>query len=86
MGLPGWHLTGKLGCACDANGPDRPERLPKLFGVLSFEEHLRQHRERQTGTGLEYHDAAAALSDPPPQTDHDLAAGGPAVNRPSRLA
>ena len=30
--------------------------------------------ERQTGTDLELHDAAAALSDPPPQTDHYLAA------------
>jgi hypothetical protein len=30
--------------------------------------------ERQTGTDLEYHDAAAALSDPPPQTRHYLAA------------
>jgi hypothetical protein len=46
----------------------------ELFGVPSWEEHLRQHRERQTGTDLEYHDAAAALSDPPPQTDHYLAA------------
>jgi hypothetical protein len=34
----------------------------------------RQHRERQTGTDLEYHDAAAPLPDPPPYTDHHLAA------------
>ena len=46
----------------------------ELFSVPSWEEHLRQHRERQTGTDLEYHDAAAALSDPPPQTSHYLAA------------
>jgi hypothetical protein len=44
------------------------------FSVPSWDEHLRQHRERQTGTDLEYHDAAAALSDPPPQTGHYLAA------------
>jgi hypothetical protein len=37
-------------------------------------EHLRQHRDRQTGTNLQYRDEAAALSDPPPQTDHYLAA------------
>jgi hypothetical protein len=43
----------------------------------SWEEHLRQHRERQTGTDLQYHDAAAALSDPPPQTEHYLAAAVP---------
>jgi Transmembrane secretion effector len=34
---------------------------------------FRQHRERQTGTDLQYRDDAAALSDPPPQTDHYLA-------------
>jgi len=45
-----------------------------LFSVPSWDEHLRQHRERQTGTDLEYHDAAAALSDPPPQTGHYLSA------------
>jgi MFS family permease len=51
-----------------------PRLFIELFGVPSWEEHLRQHRERQTGTDLQYHDAAAALSDPPPQTDHYLAA------------
>ena len=49
-------------------GPGAPPSVP------SWEEHLRQHRERQTGTDLEYRDDAAALSDPPPQTDHYLAA------------
>jgi hypothetical protein len=44
----------------------------ELFSVPSWEEHLRQHRERQTATDLQY--AAAALSNPPPQTDHYLAA------------
>jgi len=44
------------------------------FTVPSWEEHLRQHQERQTATDLHYHDDAAALSDPPPQTDHYLAA------------
>jgi hypothetical protein len=48
--------------------------LIELFSVPSREEHLRQHQERQTGTDLQYHDAAAALSDPPPQTSHYLAA------------
>ncbi len=41
--------------------------------VPSWEEHLRQHRDRQTGTDLQYHDDAAALSDPQPQTGHYLA-------------
>jgi MFS family permease len=51
-----------------------PRLFIELFTVPSWEEHLRQHEERQTGTDLEYHDAAAALSDPRPQTDHYLAA------------
>ncbi len=33
-----------------------------------------QHRDRQTGTDLGFRDAAAALSSPPPQTEHYLAA------------
>jgi len=41
------------------------------------DEHLRQQRERQTGTDPECHDAAAAPSDPPPHTDHYLAAAVP---------
>src|SRR2546423_165912 len=59
-------------------GGDEIRRAPRLFielfSVPSWEEHLRQHRERQTGTDLQYHDDAAALSDPPPQTGHYLAA------------
>jgi MFS family permease len=54
-----------------------PRSFVELFRVASWDEHLLQHRERQTGTDLEYHDAAAALSDPPPQTDHYLAATVP---------
>ena len=46
----------------------------ELFSVPGWDEHLRQHRERQTATDLQYHDAAAALSNPPPQTGHYLAA------------
>jgi MFS family permease len=51
-----------------------PRLFIELFSVPSWDEHLRQHRDRQTATDLEYHDAAAALSAPPPQTDHYLAA------------
>jgi MFS family permease len=52
---------------------ENPRLFIELFGVASLEEHLRQHRERQTGTDLQYRDDAAALSDPPPQTGHYLA-------------
>jgi len=45
----------------------------ELFSVASWEEHLRQHRQRQTGTDLRDRDAAAALSSLPPQTDHYVA-------------
>ena len=51
-----------------------PRLFVEVFSVPSWEEHLRQHDERQTGTDLEYHDKAAALSDPPPRIDHYLAA------------
>jgi Transmembrane secretion effector len=75
-----WPGCAGRGCAPEPpTGPStktgaNPRVFIELFGVPSWEEHLRQHRERQTGTDLEYHDAAAALSDPPPQTDHYLAA------------
>ena len=65
--------TGATGWGLYQDGQD-PRLFIELFGVPSWEEHLRQHRERQTGTDLQYHDDAAALSDPPPQTDHYLAA------------
>jgi MFS family permease len=68
--------TGATDWALYQDG-ENPRVFVELFGVPSWEEHLRQHRERQTGTDLEYHDAAAALSDPPPQTEHYLAAAVP---------
>jgi MFS family permease len=65
--------TGALGWALYRDA-ENPRLYIELFAVASWEEHLRQHRERQTGTDLQYRDDAAALSDPPPQTDHYLAA------------
>jgi MFS family permease len=65
--------TGATEWALYQDGQD-PQLFIEQFSVPSWEEHLRQHRERQTGTDLEYHDAAAALSDPPPQTSHYLTA------------
>jgi MFS family permease len=52
---------------------ENPRLFIELFSVPSWDEHLRQHGERQTGTDLEFREAAAALSDPPPQTGHYLA-------------
>jgi hypothetical protein len=54
-------------------GGENPRLFIELFTVASGEEHLRQHRERQAGSDLQDRDDAAALSDPPPQTDHYLA-------------
>jgi hypothetical protein len=65
--------TGATDWALYQDGQN-PRLFVELFGVPSWEEHLRQHRERQTGTDLQYHDDVAALSDPPPQTGHYLAA------------
>jgi hypothetical protein len=65
--------TGATGWALYQDGQNA-RLFIELFGVPSWEEHLRQHQERQTGTDLQYHDDAAALSDPPPQTGHYLAA------------
>jgi hypothetical protein len=64
--------TGAIDWALYTDG-ENPRLFIELFTVASWEEHLRQHRERQTGSDLQDRDDAAALSDPPPQTDHYLA-------------
>ena len=65
--------TGATGWGLYQDGQN-PRLFIELFSVPSWDEHLRQHRERQTGTDLQHHDDAAAPSDPPPQTGHYLAA------------
>jgi MFS family permease len=50
-----------------------PGQFVEVFRVPSWDEHVRQHRERQTATDVDFHDAAFALSDPPPTTEHYLA-------------
>jgi MFS family permease len=49
-------------------------RFVELFVVPSWEEHLRQHRDRLTGTDRQFEEQADALSDPPPQTSHFISA------------
>lgn len=46
----------------------------EIFVVASWDEHLRQHRERLTATDRAYEDAAKALSETPPRTWHLLPA------------
>jgi MFS family permease len=53
---------------------ESPRRYVELFVVPSWEEHQRQHTERLTETDRQYEEQADALSDPPPQTSHLLAA------------
>ncbi|MGO9727821.1 MAG: MFS transporter [Streptosporangiaceae bacterium] len=65
--------TGATGWALYQDGQN-PRLFIEQFSVASWEEHLRQHQQRQTGTDQQYHDDAAALSNPQPQTGHYLAA------------
>ena len=50
------------------------DQFVELFVVPSWEEHMRQHADRQTGTDWEFEERASALSNPPPQTSHLIAA------------
>jgi MFS family permease len=45
-------------------------RFVELYVVPSWDEHLRQHRYRITGTDHEYEETADALSDPAPEVSH----------------
>ena len=58
-------------------GADSPHAFMELFTVPSWEEHLRQHRERVTGADDQFRDAAARLSDPLPLVEHYVAAAVP---------
>ena len=51
---------------------EKPGRFEEIFVVASWEEHLRQHRERLTATDLSYEDQAKRLSKTVPQSRHLL--------------
>jgi MFS family permease len=51
---------------------DRPSRFVELFSVPSWQEHLRQHGGRLTGTDQDIEEAALTFSDPPPRAEHLL--------------
>lgn len=53
------------------------DQFVELFVVPSWEEHLRQHADRQTGTDWAFEERANALSDPPPETSHLIGAEVP---------
>ena len=52
---------------------ERANTFVEMFSVPSWEEHLRQHRDRLTGTDRDYDAQARALSDPPPEASHLIA-------------
>ncbi|HEY1419785.1 MAG TPA: MFS transporter [Candidatus Dormibacteraeota bacterium] len=47
-----------------------PHTFVELYAVPSWDEHLRQHRYRQTGLDHEFEETATGLSDPPPDVSH----------------
>jgi MFS family permease len=53
---------------------ETPHRFVELFLVPSWEEHLRQHRERWTGDDQTIQDNVIAFADSPPVTQHLLGA------------
>jgi len=63
--------TGATEWGLFRNG-EQPGLFEEIFFVASWDEHLRQHRERLTPADQEYEDAAKTLSTSPPQTWHLL--------------
>ena len=51
---------------------EHPDRFVEIFRVPSWEEHLRQHEGRLTGTDQVVEEAALAFSDPAVHADHLL--------------
>jgi MFS family permease len=49
---------------------EEPGAFEEIFYVASWDEHLRQHRERLTGADQDFENQAKALSVTPPQTRH----------------
>jgi hypothetical protein len=65
--------TGATEWGLFRNG-EEPGVFEEIFIVASWDEHMRQHRERLTATDRAYEDAAKALSATPPRTRHLLPA------------
>jgi hypothetical protein len=63
--------TGATEWGLYRNG-EQPDVFEEIFFVASWDEHLRQHRERLTPADRDYEDEAKALSSTPPQTWHLL--------------
>ena len=51
---------------------EQPDRFVEMFTVGSWQEHMRQHEGRLTGSDQEVEEAALAFSDPPARGEHLL--------------
>jgi MFS family permease len=56
---------------------ETPRKFVELFVVPSWDEHMRQHTDRLTGTDKQIEDEATALSDSPEETSHLIAVDVP---------
>jgi quinol monooxygenase YgiN len=54
---------------------EQPERFVEVYQVPTWEEHLRQHEGRLTGSDEEAEERAAALARGPAEVTHLLSAG-----------
>ncbi|HEX3363063.1 MAG TPA: MFS transporter [Solirubrobacterales bacterium] len=53
----------------------------EMFAVASWEEHLRQHDERLTGTDRDYQESVERLSESPPEVRHLISVAVPGASR-----
>jgi hypothetical protein len=51
---------------------EKPDRFIELFAVPTWDEHLRQHRNRLTASDWALEEEANGFSDPKPETRHLL--------------
>jgi MFS family permease len=65
------YRTGATEWGLYRNG-EQPGDFEEIFVVASWDEHLRQHRERLTPADRDFEDAAKALSTTTPRTQHLL--------------
>jgi MFS family permease len=63
--------TGATQWGLFRNG-ERPGEFEEIFVVASWDEHVRQHRERMTATDFAYEEQAKVLSEAAPETWHLL--------------
>jgi hypothetical protein len=58
---------------------ERPHRFVEVYQVPSWDEHLRQHTDRLTGTDQAIEEYARSLADGEPEVTHLLPADQPPI-------